>query len=169
MIFSRESSYDRLIRSDVWRGAETLDARSQLLSTLEDTLASEDRSKFRAREQKQAHKYRSRELRVRSIEIYFRTGITAVLVGILGVAIFIGIAKGISPQILTQYLTPVSGLAGIAIGYFFGRGTETKQSKENHVTPRVNITSSSNDRQEDVLRNTSEDRALASICVHHGH
>jgi hypothetical protein len=86
----------------------------------------EQELKAQAEEARQSRKMRVRELRVRSIEIYFRTILTSILVLVLAVTIFVGLVKGVPAGDLTQYLTPISGLAGIAIGYFFGRGTEGK-------------------------------------------
>jgi hypothetical protein len=61
------------------------------------------------------------------------------LVGILAVGIVLGIAKGIPAGNLTQYLTPISGLAGIAIGYFFGRNSSApKDAPELVVAGQVN-------------------------------
>jgi hypothetical protein len=81
---------------------------------------------FRVREAElnQTLKLRSRELRVKTIEVYFRTLITAILVLILAAAIFVGILKKIPAQDMAEYLAPISGLAGIAIGYFFGRAVD---------------------------------------------
>jgi hypothetical protein len=74
-------------------------------------------------------KLHSRELRVRTIEAYFRTGIAGILVGVLAVALFVGILKGIPAIELAEYVSPISGLAGIAIGYFFGRAADKGDGK----------------------------------------
>lgn len=87
--------------------------------------------KARIDQARQERKIRARELRVRSVEVYFRTALTLILVMILAIAIFVGIIKGVPAGNLTEYLTPISGLAGIAIGYFFGRGTDSKATQEN--------------------------------------
>ena len=94
MMFGRKDPYERLLQSDYWRTL-TADERRDLLKFQEEALAAAERSKLRAREQKERHRYQSRELLVRSIETYFRTGITVVLVGVLGVAIFVGITMHI--------------------------------------------------------------------------
>lgn len=83
---------------------------------------------------KQELRIQARELRVKSIEIYFRTILTLLLVIILATAIFVGIIKGVPAGNLTQYLTPISGLAGIAIGYFFGRGAEGRGGDQGTTT-----------------------------------
>lgn len=40
-------------------------------------------------------------------------------------AVLLGVILQLDPQKLSLLLTPVSGLAGIAVGYFFGRGAST--------------------------------------------
>ncbi|WP_328408426.1 hypothetical protein [Nocardia sp. NBC_00403] len=61
------------------------------------------------------------EARNKILEARFRAGLAATLVaGTVGGVIF-GIFKGLPAPELTQYLAPVSGLAGIVVGYFFGR------------------------------------------------
>lgn len=133
---NRQSVYERLLKSDDFK-VYPPDERAEFLRLereafqleLQNRLESNEQMqlyKLRAHELRQISRIRSRELRVKSIETYFRTGLTMVLVAILAVAIIIGIIKGIPAGNLTQYLTPISGLAGIAIGYFFGRGSETK-------------------------------------------
>jgi hypothetical protein len=98
--------------------------------------------KIRAAELNQKLKLRSRELRIKTVETYFRTGIAAILVAILAVAIFVGILKKIPAADLTQYLTPISGLAGIAIGYFFGRAADRSSITDKDTADEQNAGSS---------------------------
>ena len=89
------------------------------------------RYKLNKRDLQTKIRLRSRELRVRSIETYFRTGIAGVLVAVLAVALFVGIVKGIPAIELAEYVSPISGLAGIAIGYFFGRAADKADAATN--------------------------------------
>jgi hypothetical protein len=137
MFGHQESVYERLFKSDDFK-VYPPEERAEFLRLEEEAFRLRLNRKFELREQARIHKLRmhelrqvsrakSRELRVKSVEIYFRTALTLLLISILAVAIVIGIIKGIPAGNLTQYLTPISGLAGIAIGYFFGRGSEVKQ------------------------------------------
>ena len=66
--------------------------------------------------------------RVEAVEAYMRVTLASLLViGTLG-AVFVGIVVRINPQNLAQYLAPVSGLAGIAVGYFFGKVASTTKT-----------------------------------------
>lgn len=49
---------------------------------------------------------------------FFLAGVLvlAVVVGVLA-----GVQSGVEPATLVQYLSPINGFAGLAIGYFFGR------------------------------------------------
>jgi hypothetical protein len=59
--------------------------------------------------------------RVEAVEAYMRVGLASILVIGTLATVLVGILLHISPQNLAQYLAPVSGLAGIAVGYFFGK------------------------------------------------
>jgi hypothetical protein len=59
--------------------------------------------------------------RVEAVEAYMRVGLTSLLVIGTLVAVGFGIWLHVDQATLTQYLAPVSGLTGIAVGYFFGK------------------------------------------------
>ncbi|MBF6464267.1 hypothetical protein IU427_03610 [Nocardia beijingensis] len=61
------------------------------------------------------------EARNKILEARYRAGLAAALVAGTVAGVIFGIIKGLPAQELTQYLAPVSGLAGIVVGYFFGR------------------------------------------------
>lgn len=62
-----------------------------------------------------------RELGVTLFEQRVRSVLAGLLVlGAVGGVVW-GIARGVPGDQLSQYLAPITGLAGIAIGYFFGR------------------------------------------------
>jgi hypothetical protein len=63
------------------------------------------------------------EARISILEAYMRAGLSALLVIGTLVAVFVAIATRIEGDVFAQYLAPISGLAGLAVGYFFGRGT----------------------------------------------
>lgn len=74
-----------------------------------------------AREAKIREDAARREAGVRLQEHRVRAGLAALLVlGAVGGVVW-GIARGLPAEELAQYLAPISGLAGIAVGYFFGR------------------------------------------------
>ena len=65
-----------------------------------------------------------REARFRTVETTVRSVLAGILlIGSVG-GVFYGVASGTPAQELTQYLAPITGLAGIAIGYFFGRQSQ---------------------------------------------
>lgn len=61
------------------------------------------------------------EARNKILESRYRAGLATALVAGTVAGVMFGIVKGVPAQELTQYLAPVSGLAGIVVGYFFGR------------------------------------------------
>jgi hypothetical protein len=61
------------------------------------------------------------EAKNKILEARYRAGLAAALVAGTVAGVMFGIVKGLPAQELTQYLAPVSGLAGIVVGYFFGR------------------------------------------------
>lgn len=64
-----------------------------------------------------------RTARRESLEAYARVFLAAALVlGSIG-GVLVGVLGEVPAEELTQILAPISGLAGIAIGYFFGRGS----------------------------------------------
>jgi hypothetical protein len=138
MLFHQQSVYERLFKSDDFKVFPPSE-RAEFLRLEEEAYRLRLERRLRLREQTQVHKahmrelreasrLRSRESRVKTVEVYFRTGLTLLLVAVLAVAILVGIVEGVPAGNLTQYLTPISGLAGIAIGYFFGRGSESRQA-----------------------------------------
>lgn len=143
-MFGRQSRYQRLIGSADFK--ELSPSHKYEVLQLEATAFQiELESEVRLREQEQLSKARmakmkqelriqARELRVKAIEVYFRTVLTLLLVIILATAIFVGIIKGVPAGNLTQYLTPISGLVGIAIGYLFGRGAEGRAADHSNTT-----------------------------------
>jgi len=65
-----------------------------------------------------------REAKFRTVEATVRSVLAGILlIGSVG-GVFYGVASGTPAQELTQYLAPITGLAGIAIGYFFGRQSQ---------------------------------------------
>src|SRR5215469_5477856 len=66
--------------------------------------------------------------RVATLEAYMRAALAAILVVGTIAAVFVGILRGITGSDLAQYLAPITGLAGLAVGYFFGRGAAGSQS-----------------------------------------
>jgi|SRR5215467_180491 len=82
----------------------------------------------------QARAYQDTNLgRLSLLEAYMRSGLAGILVLGTIAAVFVGIIRGIPGSDLSQYLAPVTGLAGLAVGYFFGRGSlgGDKQSPQN--------------------------------------
>jgi hypothetical protein len=55
------------------------------------------------------------------LELFVKVFLAGALVLGTIVAVFVGIIQRLPGDELAQYLSPVSGLAGIAVGYFFGR------------------------------------------------
>jgi hypothetical protein len=55
--------------------------------------------------------------------------IAAALVLAVILAVFYGLIRGIQPGDYAQYIAPISALAGLAVGYFFGRSTSTEEPK----------------------------------------
>jgi hypothetical protein len=55
--------------------------------------------------------------------------IAAALVLAVILAVFYGLIRGIKPGDYAQYIAPISALAGLAVGYFFGRSTTTEEPK----------------------------------------
>jgi hypothetical protein len=87
----------------------------------------QERVRLKDQQDYEARAYRD-TYRVERAEGYTRLGLALLLViGTLGLILF-GIGTGIEPERLSQYLSPISGLAGIAVGYFFGRGSMGPQS-----------------------------------------
>lgn len=65
--------------------------------------------------------YRQRA-RVAWIEAWIRACLAVLLVAGTVAAVFLGIGMRMDPEQLAQYLAPITGLAGLAVGYIFGRG-----------------------------------------------
>ena len=55
--------------------------------------------------------------------------IAAALVAAVILAVFYGLIQGVQPGDYSQYIAPISALAGLAVGYFFGRSTSTEEPK----------------------------------------
>lgn len=82
----------------------------------------------RAVEEREAeHQMRAKvfqaESRIAVLEAYMRAGLAALLVAGLLFAVLFSVLKDVNPSDVAQYLAPISGLAGLAVGYFFGRGS----------------------------------------------
>jgi len=59
--------------------------------------------------------------RVARLDAYMRALLATLLVlGTLGI-VFWGVVSGVDAERLAQYVAPIAGLAGLAVGYFFGR------------------------------------------------
>jgi hypothetical protein len=57
-----------------------------------------------------------------------RFGLALILVvGSVG-GVIVGIAVGLQASTIAQFLAPITGLAGIAVGYFFGRSSQARES-----------------------------------------
>jgi cytochrome bd-type quinol oxidase subunit 2 len=63
--------------------------------------------------------YRTRS-RVTWIEAWLRALLAGALVAGTIAIVVVGIAQGTDPQELSQYLAPMTGLTGLAVGYVFG-------------------------------------------------
>ena len=101
------------------------------LRRLELAHMKEEREALREEREYNARAYRDTS-RVATLEAYIR----AILAGILVIgtiaAVFVGIVRGISGSDLSQYLAPITGLAGLAVGYFFGRGSVGQGEQPNN-------------------------------------
>jgi hypothetical protein len=74
------------------------------------------------------------------IESIMRAVLAAILVfGTVG-AVFYGIWEGVDSDTLSQYLAPVTGLAGLAVGYFFARATAGGQTPTTSSEPTAPAT-----------------------------
>ena len=62
-----------------------------------------------------------RDAKLRSFEAWVRFVLALFLILGTVLTLFYGLIRGLPASDLSQYLAPVSGLAGIAVGYFFGR------------------------------------------------
>jgi hypothetical protein len=65
---------------------------------------------------------RQAELDNRETIVRFTLALLLVLGSVLGV--FAGIVAGLGADEVAQFLAPITGLAGIAVGYFFGRASQ---------------------------------------------
>jgi hypothetical protein len=76
-------------------------------------------SRTEAERELTARVYRTRG-RVTSIEAWLRAALAGALVAGTIAVVIVGIFKGTNPQELAQYLAPITGLTGLAVGYVFG-------------------------------------------------
>jgi hypothetical protein len=106
-----------------WTGSAT--AKRQLEAETEESKRRHETQA--ARDEARSKLEVMRFQRVDSLEARVRAGLALLLVVGTGVAVILGVAMGVAPARLTQYLAPITGLAGIAVGYFFGRGVPTSE------------------------------------------
>jgi NAD/NADP transhydrogenase beta subunit len=67
----------------------------------------------------------SRErVKIESREAWVRFSLATLLIVGAVLGVLLAIAIGLDAQSVAQYLAPISGLAGIAVGYFFGRQSQ---------------------------------------------
>lgn len=64
------------------------------------------------------------EYRLKTRETNVRFAIAMILILGAVVGVFAGIVSGMDASEVAQYIAPITGLAGIAVGYFFGRATQ---------------------------------------------
>jgi hypothetical protein len=107
-----ETSLDEVSRLTL----EQYKLEAEIVKAKQATYEREAELEYRAKRYAESRRIAHMEAQIRSV-----------IAGILVLATFLIIAYGmmreIQPDALAQYLAPVTGLAGIAVGYFFGRGS----------------------------------------------
>jgi hypothetical protein len=89
-------------------------------------------------EQRLTERVYAQRARVAWIEAWIRAGLAVLLVAGTVAAVFLGIAMRLDPEQLAQYLAPITGLAGLAVGYIFGRGAASGgENTQNSQSPSV--------------------------------
>ena len=82
-----------------------------------ETMAREQELQLQARQAERSDVFQGRETLVR-----FTIALILVMGAVFGV--LFGIIEGLNADEVAQYLAPITGLAGIAVGYFFGRASQ---------------------------------------------
>jgi hypothetical protein len=79
--------------------------------------------------------------------IWIRAFVTFLLLLTLIFVVVWGITKGVRVQDVGAYAAPISGLAGIAVGYWFGTGTRVAQPPDDRAPSRDRRTSGEQQRK----------------------